>query len=64
MPAFLPLMTAGLTGWVVRAFADHRQATTDIDEMEEEGLNEEIPENMENNADSVWSSITNTDGLF
>jgi hypothetical protein len=46
------------SGWSIRAYADHNVAAeTEADE--EEGEEEGDP-----NAESVWSSITNTDGLF
>jgi len=54
----LGLMAAG---WSIRAYADHNVA---VDEAEASASDDSEPEDEEQNAESVWASITNTEGLF
>jgi phosphate-selective porin len=44
-------------GWTIRAYADHKVAVEDAEDAEED-------EEEETNAESVWASVTNTEGLF
>jgi hypothetical protein len=60
-PFVVPLALVG-AGWSIRAYADHNIAK-DAEEAESDDEADEM-DAMEVNAESVWSAITNTEGLF
>ena len=48
-------------GWSIRAYADHNVA---VDDAEASASDDSETDEEEQNAESVWASITNTEGLF
>lgn len=60
-PILVPLALVG-AGWSIRAYADHNVAK-EVEEEESEEDSHEHPA-TDANAESVWASITNYEGLF
>jgi len=60
----VPIAIATLSGWSIRAYADHNKAVEAMEDAKDSTSAEPVPESVETDADSVWASITNTDGLI
>lgn len=70
IPLF-PIIGSLFAGWSIRAYADHKTAVdaeasegSVTDPITGETVITTTPDSLATNADSVWDSITNTDGLF
>lgn len=59
IPLLIPAVLVA-AGWSIRAYADHEVANDQDDEDAEDGLEP----SDDPNAESVWSAITNFDGLL